>query len=70
MIGRPGRPTPCSNLNHRRTNAPVGHCPNCGGVVNARIHAAKCSEIDHEVARRQRMTFCVNCGVRLIQEFR
>ena len=27
--------TPCSNLNHRRTDAPVRFCPSCGETVNA-----------------------------------
>ena len=24
---------PCPNMNHRRANAPVRHCPNCGGEL-------------------------------------
>jgi hypothetical protein len=59
-------PNPCENLNHRRTDAPVGHCPECGGVVNARIRARPCSEAQHAAARRYQTVFCVDCGTRLI----
>ena len=64
MIGR--QPNPCDNMNHRRADAPVGHCPQCGGVVNDRIHAAPCSEPRHAAARRNQSIFCVDCGIRLI----
>jgi hypothetical protein len=66
MIGQPGPPTPCANLNHRRTHAPVRHCPGCGGVVNDRITTQRCSEAHHAAARRERSVFCVDCGTRLI----
>jgi hypothetical protein len=57
---------PCDNMNHRRTNAPVGHCPQCGGVVNAQIRAQPCNETQHAAARRQQTAFCVDCGEQLI----
>lgn len=57
---------PCENMNHRRANAPVGHCPQCGGVVNGAMHTAHCSETDHGAARRRQAAFCVHCGVQLI----
>jgi ribosomal protein S27AE len=60
------RPDPCDNANHRRSNAPVSHCPQCGGVVNAGIRPGGCSEQEHAAARRRRSTFCVHCGTRLI----
>jgi hypothetical protein len=60
------RPEPCENMNHRRVNAPVGHCPQCGAVVNRNVHAAACTDSEHAVARRQRSTFCVHCGLQLI----
>jgi hypothetical protein len=66
MTGRARQPNPCNNMNHRRTNAPVGHCPQCGGVVNDRIRVAPCSEPQHAVARRHQSAFCVDCGVQLI----
>ena len=61
-----GRPNPCENLNHRRTNAPVRHCPGCGGVVNEQVRARQCSETQHAAERRQGTTFCVDCGTQLI----
>lgn len=57
---------PCDNMNHRRPNAPVGHCPECGGVVNARITAAPCTEEKHAAARRRQSMFCVDCGTALV----
>ena len=56
----------CDNMNHRRADAHVGHCPQCGGVVNARIRARPCNEIQHAAARRQQTAFCVDCGAQLI----
>lgn len=56
----------CENLNHRRANAPVRHCPTCGGVVNERVRAQQCSEVQHAVVRRERSVFCADCGTRLI----
>ena len=56
----------CNNLNHRRTTAPVGFCPECGAVVNKVIRAQPCNEAQHAVARRQRTVFCVDCGTQLI----
>jgi hypothetical protein len=53
-------------MNHRRTDAPVAHCPQCGGVVNPRIRARPCSETLHAAARRDQSAFCVDCGVQLI----
>jgi hypothetical protein len=56
----------CENMNHRRADAPVSHCPQCGAVVNARVVSPACSEATHAAARRQQLTFCVHCGTRLI----
>ena len=66
MTGRFGKPSACDNMNHRRANAPVGHCPKCGGVVNDAIRAQSCSEAQHAAARRSQTVFCVQCGVQLI----
>jgi len=66
MMGRFGVRNPCENMNHRRADAPVGHCPQCGGVVNARIRAQPCSEVQHAAARRDQSVFCVDCGAQLI----
>jgi hypothetical protein len=57
---------PCDNMNHRRRDAPVGHCPECGGVVNPLVRNAGCDESKHAVARRRQSMFCVDCGSRLI----
>ena len=66
MMGRSTGRNPCDNLNHRRSDPPVGHCPQCGGVVNARIRAQPCSEAQHAAARRHQTVFCVDCGTQLI----
>ena len=59
--------TACENMNHRRRAAPVSHCPECGGVVNADLQGVTlCDGSKHAVARRQGRTFCVDCGTRLI----
>jgi len=58
--------TACANMNHRRRDAPVSHCPECGGVVNAQIAVMHCGDAKHAVSRRQGRTFCVDCGTRLI----
>jgi hypothetical protein len=60
-------PEPCRNLNHRRSDAPVRHCPDCGGVVNQHFHTSRCSDIEHDTARRRRLAFCVHCGSPLIR---
>jgi len=64
--GRFKPPNPCENLNHRRNSPSVGHCPQCGSVVNARIRAEPCNDIQHAAARRNHAAFCVHCGVQLI----
>jgi hypothetical protein len=66
MMGQFRLPNPCENMNHRRADAPVGHCPQCGGVVNGRIRARPCNEPQHAAARRQQNAFCADCGVQLI----
>jgi hypothetical protein len=67
MTGRSRQTNACDNVNHHRANAPVGHCPQCGGVVNGAIRARSCSEDEHVTARRHHATFCVHCGTRLIR---
>lgn len=56
----------CNNLNHGRSNAPVRHCPTCGEVVNDAVKKETCSEEKHAIQRRQRSTYCVDCGLRLV----
>jgi hypothetical protein len=60
----------CDNLNHRRANAPVAHCPQCGGVVNASLRAARCDDARHLTARRTFAHYCVNCGTQLVAPMR
>lgn len=56
----------CSNLNHRRSNASVRHCPTCGEMLNDSIESVECSEEKHAIQRRRRSTYCADCGKRLI----
>jgi hypothetical protein len=56
----------CANLNHGRLNAPVRHCPLCGEVVNEAITQAVCHEDEHAFKRRNRSTYCVDCGRQLV----
>jgi hypothetical protein len=55
----------CSNLNHRRSAAPVRACPQCGGIVNARIAATRCSPEAHVAKRKKGDAFCFNCAAPL-----
>jgi len=57
----------CSNFNHRKANAPVRACPQCGEIVNAAIPAKFCSEEEHAKERRRRSRFCINCGELLMK---
>lgn len=56
----------CENLNHRRANVPVRHCPQCGELVNRQVTARPCNDIQHAAARRQMTAFCFDCGTQLI----
>lgn len=59
--------TACENMNHKRRDAPVSHCPQCGGMVNANLATnTACPEKVHADARRRQSMFCVNCGEKLI----
>lgn len=68
MMERFGQPRACNNMNHRRADAPVAHCPQCGGVVNEDISAQPCSETEHAAARLRQLAFCVHCGAQLIRD--
>jgi predicted RNA-binding Zn-ribbon protein involved in translation (DUF1610 family) len=59
--------TSCSNLNHRRSDAPVRFCPQCGEVVNRGVAINRCRESVHAHKRQNRDEFCVDCGERLIK---
>jgi hypothetical protein len=56
----------CLNMNHRRSDAPVRHCPTCGEAVNANILAKKCSDKEHATSRMDRYKYCVHCGLQLV----
>ena len=58
----------CPNFNHRRPNAPVRFCPECGEVLNEYIRMRKCTEEAHATMRRNRNKYCVDCGEKLIEE--
>lgn len=56
----------CTNLNHRRSNAPVRFCLMCGEVVNGSLLKKQCSEQEHAQRRRDRDRFCMQCGEQLM----
>ena len=56
----------CENMNHRRTDAPVPDCPQCGGLVNRDLPPKACSAEEHALSRRKGSVFCVGCGAQLI----
>lgn len=66
MIGPKRSPNACENMNHRRANAPVPYCPQCGGVVNQDLPRRACTTEQHAVSRRQGSMFCLGCGIQLI----
>ena len=57
----------CPNFNHGRVNAPVRACPMCSEVVNIKIPIKNCNEEEHAKRRKDRSTYCVDCGKQLIQ---
>jgi hypothetical protein len=54
-------------MNHRRANAPVAHCSQCGEIVNGDIRSSPCGETEHAAARLRQLVFCVHCGTQLIR---
>jgi ribosomal protein L34E len=66
VTGLRRQPIACQNLNHRRSNAPVPYCPECGDVVNSSIPRRACSMDEHAVSRRRGSVYCVACGKQLI----
>ena len=55
----------CPNFNHRRSDAPVRHCPSCGAVVNAKVLPIRCAPSRHDARRKDGSLFCIDCGERL-----
>jgi hypothetical protein len=60
-----GAAPPCANFNHRRSDAPVRHCPTCGVIVNPKVSAIRCVTARHDARRKEGSAFCVDCGERL-----
>ena len=60
----------CPNFNHKRSDAPVRFCPNCGEVVNNNVPISKCSDERHAKMRMNRAMYCVDCGEQLIAKMR
>jgi hypothetical protein len=58
------KPIPCKNMSHRRRDALVRYCPDCGEIVNARAMVVACNEAKH-AWRLRRTRFCVDCGKQL-----
>ncbi len=54
----------CPNMNHSRTNATIKYCPNCGEVINRNANG-NCNTSKHADLRKQRFTFCHDCGKKL-----
>lgn len=57
--------TRCPNMNHGRLNAPVRNCPMCGEIVNKAVRV-RCDEEKHRAQRKERNTFCCDCGKKLV----
>lgn len=57
----------CENDNHGRAVVRVRFCASCGAVVNERILVRRCQGQVHAIMRRDRSTYCVDCGERLAQ---
>lgn len=55
------KPVSCPNFNHRKANAPVRGCPNCGGIVNPNVRPQKCGEQEHAHRRKNGDLFCTAC---------
>jgi rRNA maturation protein Nop10 len=64
------RAVSCPNRNHARLDAPVRHCPQCGGVVNDAVSVKHCPDTVHATYRRQQNRFCIDCGLELIAAMR
>jgi hypothetical protein len=51
----------CPNMNHGRSNPTIRFCPNCGESINRRA-TGRCDHNKHAELRKQRHTFCYDCG--------
>ncbi len=54
----------CRNLNHGRMNVPISFCPDCGQRFKP-SNSAPCGSQHHADYRKQRFTFCMDCGIKL-----
>lgn len=50
----------CKNLNHGKSNVVIGFCPQCGTRFNGR--RGSCDSAAHARYRKQRFSFCLDCG--------
>lgn len=48
-------------MNHGRSNPTIRFCPNCGESINRRA-TGRCDHNKHAELRKQRHTFCYDCG--------
>lgn len=55
---------PCRNLNHGRAGVTINYCPDCGMKFEGRS-ASTCNSKKHGEFRKQRFTFCLDCGLKL-----
>jgi hypothetical protein len=44
----------------------VRYCPSCGDVLNPSIGTRKCLDDAHAKLRRERNSFCIDCGAALL----
>lgn len=51
----------CPNMNHGRMNPPINCCPSCGEKFKSTAIRA-CDEAKHKERRKQRDSFCCDCG--------
>ncbi len=56
----------CPNLNHDQLDTQIRYCPKCGDVVNKNMPEKKCSDETHAQHRKNRNTYCVDCGELII----
>ncbi len=52
----------CSNMNHSKMNVMVRNCSMCGEIVNKLIPKKVCQETEHSKRRKERNSYCTDCG--------
>ena len=51
-------------MNHGRSNTPINYCPECGQRFQSSA-TGSCSAHKHMDLRRQRLSYCTDCGCKL-----